>query len=460
MRSIRPDDVPEPVRRICTVLRDAGHRAWVVGGCVRDVLLGIPAKDWDVATSAKPAEVQKLFRRVIPTGIDHGTVTVLIDGAHYEVTTLRGETTYSDGRHPDSVYFVDDIADDLARRDFTVNAIAYDPLADVVIDPYEGRRDLEARRIRAVGDPAKRFGEDGLRILRAARFAATLEMDLDPETEAAIPGALDVFRKVSPERVREEWLKALRAKRPSRAFEVMRRSGILGVTCPVMLEQFGCEQNKWHAYDVWHHTMACLDASEGDPVLRLSVLLHDLGKPRSRQFHDEKQDWTFYHHEVIGADLADGWMRELRFSNEERTRVVELVRHHLICYSDEWSDAALRRWIRRVGPGLVDDLLALARADALGKGRPVDEELAALERLRERYAAQILAQNALTTRDLAISGHDVMQRLGIAPGRVIGQVLERLLERVIEDPSLNEREALLKLVDEVYPSLAPSSGSS
>lgn len=444
---IRPDDVPPPVRRICETLRQAGHRAWTVGGCVRDVLLRRAATDWDVATSALPEQVKKTFKKVIPTGIEHGTVTVLMDGVPYEVTTLRGETTYSDGRRPDQVYFVEDIADDLARRDFTINAIAYDPVEDVLIDPFHGRRDLEDRRLRAVGDPVERFNEDGLRILRAARFVATLEVELDPATEAAIPHAIETFRKVSHERVRDEWVKTMKARQPSRAFEVMRRTGILEVTCPVLIEQYGCEQNRWHAYDVWHHTMACLDASEGDPILRLSVLLHDLGKPRSRQWNDEKKDWTFYHHEHLGAGLAEGWLRDYRFSNEERDRVVALVKHHLICYSDEWSDATVRRWMRRVGQELVPDLLALGRADALGKGRDVTEEIALLERLSQRVNQAIEEGAALTTRDLAVKGNDVMERLGIPPSRKVGEVLEKLLERVLEDPALNERETLLRLID-------------
>ena len=207
--------------------------------------------DWDIATSARPEQVQKLFRRVIPTGIQHGTVTVLMKQAGYEVTTLRGETEYTDGRRPDSVYFVDDIKDDLARRDFTINAIAYDPLAEQLIDPFDGIRDLEARVLRAVGDPAQRFAEDGLRVLRAARFVATLGVELDPATERAIVPSLASYRKVSAERVRDEWLKTTKAERPSRAFEVMKDHGLLANSAPELLESVGCEQNRHHAYDVW-----------------------------------------------------------------------------------------------------------------------------------------------------------------------------------------------------------------
>ena len=434
---------------MCRRLGSQGHHAWVVGGCLRDLLLGRPVNDWDLATSALPGEVQQAFGHVIPTGIAHGTVTVITDGDQYEVTTLRGEGAYTDGRRPDDVFFVRDIHEDLARRDFTVNAIAYDPLTDELEDPFDGLGDLDRGVLRAVGDPHERFGEDGLRVLRAARFVATLELELDPETERAIPGALGPYRKVSHERVRDEWLKAMKARAPSRAFEVMRRTGILEATLPELLEQVGCEQNKWHAYDVWTHTMKCLDAAEGDAVVRMAALLHDLGKPRSRARSPKTGDYTFYHHEKLGADMADRWLRDYRFSNDERTRIVALVRHHLVCYDASWSDAAVRRFIQRVGAPEIDPLLRLARADALAKGRPVDDVLAGLDELRARVERALATGAALSTRDLAVKGEDVMARLGIPPSRRVGDILRALLEQVIEDPALNERERLLAMVDEL-----------
>jgi tRNA nucleotidyltransferase (CCA-adding enzyme) len=428
-----------------------------VGGCVRDTLLGEPVNDWDVATSALPEKVQQIFEKVIPTGIDHGTVTLLWKGRPYEVTTLRGEGAYSDGRRPDSVVFVGDIDQDLARRDFTVNAIAYDPVDGRVVDPFHGLVDMRAKVLRAVGDPKERFQEDGLRILRGARFVATLDFELEDATEAAFRGALDTYRKVSPERVREEWLKAMKARAPSRAFEVMRRTGILEVTYPELLEQVGCEQNQWHAYDVWDHTMRVLDESEGDPVERMAALLHDVAKPRTRARSDKTGDWTFYHHERVGADMADRWLRDYRFSNQERELIVSLVRHHLICYSSEWTDAAVRRFIKRVGQGAVEPLLRLGEADALGKGRNVEQELAALEELRGRIDEQIEQGGALTTQDLAIDGNDVMQHLEGGAGPVVGQVLRELLEQVIEDPSLNTRDKLMPIVEKLAPELEKQS---
>jgi tRNA nucleotidyltransferase (CCA-adding enzyme) len=441
--------IAAPVRDICKELRKAGERAWVVGGCVRDTLRGERVNDWDVATSARPEKVQKVFRRVIPTGIDHGTVTVLWKGEAFEVTTLRGEGQYSDGRRPDSVVFVGDIDQDLARRDFTVNAIAYDPVDEQLADPFGGLQDMQKKVLRAVGDPSERFGEDGLRILRGARFVATLDFELETDTEAAFRGALDTFGKVSPERVREEWLKTMKARAPSRAFDVMRRTGILEVTYPELLEQVGCEQNKWHAYDVWDHTMHVLDESEGDPVERIAALLHDVAKPRTRAHSDKTNDWTFYHHEKVGADMADRWLRDYRFSNQERDLITGLIRHHLICYSSEWTDAAVRRFIKRVGSDQIDPLLRLGEADALGKGREVEAELAALAELRKRVDKAMQEGSALSTGDLAIRGNDVIPLLDGGAGPAVGKLLRALLERVIDDPSLNTRDKLMPIAEEL-----------
>jgi tRNA nucleotidyltransferase (CCA-adding enzyme) len=447
LSSVPSGVIPETVIALCRAVEQGGFRSWLVGGSLRDILMGRAPKDWDLATSATPQQVMQLFKRVIPTGIDHGTVTVLWQGSSYELTTLRGEGGYADGRRPDHVYFIEDIERDLARRDFTVNALAYDPLRDVLIDPFGGLADMQRRTIRTVGSAAQRFGEDGLRVLRAARFAATLQFEIEPETRAGISQSLDVFAKVSPERVRDEWLRTLQAAEPSRGFTVMLETGMMAVTNPELAEQFGCTQNRWHAYDVWTHSMKCMDACGGGPVHRLAGLLHDLGKPRTRALSDKTGDYTFYNHESVGARMADLWLKRYRFSNDERERVVHLVQHHLVCYSDEWSDGAVRRFVRRVGLGHIDALLDLARADAIGKGKPVDEELAALDRLRERVARVQEQGAAFGIRELAIDGGDVMQRLGIRPGPVVGKILADLLQRVLDEPELNTRDALLDLVD-------------
>jgi tRNA nucleotidyltransferase (CCA-adding enzyme) len=435
--------VPREVMELCQRLSAHGKRAWIVGGCVRDLFLGRTASDWDVATDARPSDLVTIFPRAIPTGIEHGTVTVVRSGRHYEVTTLRGEGTYSDGRRPDWVEFVDDITADLARRDFTVNAIAIDPVDGKVIDPHGGRDDLARRVLRAVGDAKERFAEDGLRVLRAARFAATLELSLDPDTEASIRPTLETYRKVAAERVRDEWIKTMKARAPSRAFEVMRRTGILEVTCPELLEGVGMEQNRWHAYDVWRHGLECMDACPGDPIMRIAALLHDVGKPKTRAWSDKTNDYTFYDHDKVGAEIAEPIAAKLRFSNEERARIVALVRNHLFHYSSEWTDSTVRRWIRRVGRDRLEDLYVINEADVRAKGLDCTADLDALSHLKA-HVARVLAEGAaLSTRDLKVDGHDLIRELGLRPGRIVGEILGALLEAVTSDPSLNDREALL-----------------
>jgi tRNA nucleotidyltransferase (CCA-adding enzyme) len=243
--------------------------------------------------------------------------------------------------------------------------------------------------------------------------------------------------------VRDEWIKSMKARAPSRAFEVMRRTGILAVTCPELLEGVGMDQNRWHAYDVWRHGLECMDACSGDPILRIAALLHDVGKPQTRAWSDKTADFTFYDHDRVGAERAEPIASRLRFSNDERTRIVSLVRNHLFHYSDEWTDSAVRRWIRRVGADRLNDLYALNEADVRAKGRDCVKDLDALSSLKAHVAKVLAEGTALSTRDLKVNGHDLIRELGIRPGPVIGQILDALLEAVTSDPSANEREALL-----------------
>lgn len=441
--------IPADVRAICQRLREHGFRGWIVGGCVRDLLRGHPASDWDVATDALPEDVVRTFRKVIPTGIQHGTVTVMLGKQGYELTTLRGEGEYSDGRRPDKVEFVSEIEADLSRRDFTFNAMAIEPITGALVDPFNGREDLDARIVRAVGAPLDRFREDGLRVLRAARFAAALECEVDPATERAMGAAstLATLRRVSAERVRDEWLKTMKARKPSVAFELMRKTGILEVICPELAACVGCSQGRDDPFDVWGHTMATLDAAPAEPLLRLAALVHDIGKPRARREDPVTGAVAFPEHAQIGSQMAGAVAMRLKLSNDERAAVAALVHHHVLGYDDGWSDGDVRRWIRRVTPSLLPRLFSLALANATGRGLPGEVERGVREAsaLRARAEARLAAGDPLTTRELAIRGNELMTELGLAPGRAVGEILETLLESVLDDPSRNARSTLMDL---------------
>jgi len=456
--------IPDYVLAVCDRLKRSGHVAWVVGGSIRDLLWcelhpdspRIPT-DFDLATDAHPEQVSDLFSRVVPTGQAHGTVTVHWARHQVEVTTLRGESEYADGRHPDRVEYIDDIERDLARRDFTINAMALDIASESLIDPFGGLNDLRAGLLRAVGDPERRFREDGLRVLRAARFAAVLNFDVEPETLQAIAPSLSSYRKVSAERVRDEWLKSMKAQTPSRAFRLMLDHGLLQITAPELAAMSSCTQNRHHAYDVWEHTLQVLDqVVPVTPELRLAALLHDVGKPGCRGFDPKTRDYTFYHHEKKGSEIADQILRRLRFSNQLRQQVTHLVRHHLVVYDPSWTDAAVRRWLTRVGTDRTDEVVALCRADILGKGRDPQSELARLEELQGRLKHLAQAQLALKVSDLAIDGNDVMAELGVVPGPIIGALLRQLLDDVLEAPEHNRREWLVARCREL---LAEDAGS-
>ena len=451
-----PKTVPTDVMAVLRKLRGASKQAWLAGGAVRDILCGVAAQDFDVATDALPEQVVRLFPRVIPTGMQHGTVTVLSGEHKVEVTTFRGEGRYLDGRRPSSVTFLADIEEDLARRDFTVNAIAWDPIAGMLRDPFAGVEDLRRRRLRAVGDPLARFGEDGLRPLRAVRFASTLRLALDRPTWLAIPQALDVFAKVAMERVRDELIKLLlRGAPPSRGLRLLLRSGLLARIVPELLESVKFAQNRYHRWDVWRHTLRCVDAAPPDLVVRLAALLHDVAKPRSAAPKEGAPgENTFYDHEKIGARLATDILQRLKFPRRETERVALLVAEHNWHYLPEWNDATVRRVLARIGPEELPALWMLRRADLNARGRLVEEGLANQAAAEARFQREIDRASALKVTDLAIGGEDVMRQLGTGPGRQVGEVLARLLERVLDDPDLNTREKLIRLMPEVVGELS------
>jgi len=452
---LSPDLVPDDVLSVLRRLRTAGKQGFVAGGAVRDLVraaLGEEAgtpQDFDVATDALPEEVQRLFPRTAPTGIAHGTITVLAGDHHVEVTTFRGEGPYLDGRRPSSVTFLGDIEGDLARRDFTVNAIAWDPLSDTLRDPFGGVPDLERRRLRAVGDPLARFREDGLRPLRAVRFASTLRLALDRPTEKAIPQALDVFAKVAWERIRDELVKLLvRGKPASRGLRLLRRTGLLARVAPELLEGVRFQQNAYHAWDVFRHTSLTVDFAPPEPIVRLAALLHDVGKPRSAEPPGPKGDHTFYRHEFIGEEMAREILLRWKLPHRDVERIALLVREHNWYYRDEWNDATVRRTIARIGPDELPALWALRRADLRARGRLVPEGLENQARAEARFETELQRASALKISDLAIGGREVMEALAVPPGPLIGRVLAKLLERVLDEPEMNTRERLLGLVPE------------
>ena len=438
------------VERLLERLWQGGHAAYVVGGGVRDALLGRPETDWDVATDALPERILALF----PTGhYENRFGTVTIGGV--EVTTFRRDHQYADHRRPDSVTFTDDVTADLSRRDFTVNAIAWgrsghetdDSLAPGWVDPSAGLADLDARRLRAVGEPRRRFDEDSLRLLRAARLAAQLGFEIEPATRAAMAESAHLAAWVSSERVGAELRKMLRAEPPSSGFRILAETGLLAAFFPELAAQQGVAQDKIAGHDLWDHALATLDAAAAlEPAntrLRLAALLHDIGKPSTLA------DGHFIGHDSAGARLAEALLGRLAFPRREVEAVAELIGQHMFSYERRWSDAAVRRFIRRVGRALVDEQLRLRQADNIGSG--LDADAGALAELRQRVAGQLEASVPLSLHDLAVGGDDLLAAFDRPAGPWVGTVLDRLLEIVIADPARNTRGELLDAARSMAP---------
>ncbi len=431
--------LPSPVKTALSRLNAAGFEAYIVGGCVRDFLLGKQPQDFDLTTSALPEETARLFSdfRVIETGLRHGTVTVLIDKMPLEITTFRTEGGYSDHRRPDAVRFVSNLREDLSRRDFTVNAMAYNPRTGLV-DLFGGRADLAAGLIRCVGDPARRFQEDALRIMRAVRFASQLGFTVEAETKAAAFSAAPLLRCISAERLCAELLKLLCGShvRPV----LLEYVEILGVFLPELLPMVGCSQdNPHHIYDVFTHSAVAVENVPARPHLRLAALLHDLGKPACRSY-DEKGIGHFYGHGDVSLRLSEEILSRLRLDNAAREKICLLVKYHDSGIQD--TERAVKRWLSRLGPDLFFDLLALKRGDNLAQAPQYRDRLVLLSRL-ENLAQDIIAAGAcFALRDLAVNGSDLLS-LGYAPGPALGRALDSLLADVIDGALPNEKQALL-----------------
>lgn len=459
---------PKEVQSTLEILIKGGFEAFVVGGSVRDILLGVTPKDWDVTTNATPEDIQKLFPKHFYAN-RFGTVTVQTGSEdlilrEIEVTTYRTETGYSDNRHPDAVKFVTSLSEDLARRDFTINAMAAVP-ADMyqsiegvdaaviedtaVIDLFGGIQDLHKKVIRAVGDPNERFTEDALRMMRAVRFSAELDFDIEEETFAAVKKLAASLESVSGERIRDELIKIVMSSSPEHGFNLLERAGLLEVLFPEIAEGVGVGQNKHHIYTVFEHNVKSLQFAadfEYPLHIRLAALLHDIGKPKTKR--PQGNDFSFHGHEFVGARMAERFLKRLHFSTEMVKKVSHLVRYHMFYYDvGKVTEAGARRLLRRVGgKENFEDLIKLRIAERKGSGVPKAEPY----RLRHlQFLIEKASQEPISVNQLAIKGADLVTELGMTPGPAFGGILNALLAEVLDDPKKNTREYLLERAGEI-----------
>jgi len=438
-------NLPADVQNIINVLESNGHEAYAVGGCVRDCILGKVPHDWDITTSALPEQVKALFQRTFDTGIEHGTVTVLMQGVGYEVTTYRVDGKYEDGRHPKEVTFTASLEEDLKRRDFTINAMAYNDSRGLV-DLFGGKEDLDNGIIRAVGNPRERFTEDALRMLRALRFSAQLGFEIEADTYQAIKDLAPTLERISAERIQVEMVKLVTSDHPERIRDVY-LTGLTNVFFPEFNAMMECDQiNKHHMYTVGEHTIVSMGLVPNDKVVRLSMLLHDIAKPVCKTTDENGQN-HFKMHPVKGAEMARAVLRRLKFDNDTTDRVANLVKNH--DDRPEINERNVRRMIIRVGKDNFDDLISVKKADTLAQSMyHREEKLAYIDELEKAYKAIIEAGDCLRIKDLKINGKDLID-MGLPQGQQIGQVLGTLFEEVIDNPSLNDREYLLKRAKEI-----------
>ena len=434
--------LPDKVSHILDTLTQAGFEAYAVGGCIRDSILGKTPKDWDITTSAKPWEVKQLFSKTIDTGIAHGTVTVLLGRAGFEVTSYRIDGKYEDARHPREVTFTPSLIEDLKRRDFTINAMAYNR-TNGLVDAFDGIGDLRRRMIRCVGDPRKRFTEDALRMMRAVRFAAQLGFSIDGETKNAVCSLAPTLEKISAERIRDELLKILVSDHPEE-MRTLFETGVTAVMLPEFDRMMRTEQNNpHHCYSVGEHTIAALGHIGAEPVLRLAMLLHDVAKPVCRTVGEDGYH-HFYGHPAKGAKMAERILRRLRADNDTIARVCRLIVGH--DDNPPVTGRNIRRAIVRIGKEAFPDMFAVKRADILAQSSYLREQKLAYVEEYEACYQQIMEQKTcLSLKDLAVNGADLIAE-GMTPGPGLGRVLHELLELVLEEPEKNTRDYLLSMV--------------
>ena len=435
--------LPGNVAQTLDRLENAGWESYAVGGCVRDALLGIEPHDWDLCTAAPPEEMKRVFagERVLETGIKHGTLTLLTPSGPLEITTFRAESAYTDRRHPDSVSFLSDVHADLARRDFTVNAMAYSPKRGLR-DDFHGREDLQNGILRCVGEPGERFREDALRLLRALRFAARFRLTIEEKTAAALRENRELLRSVSPERIFSELKGILCA--PGAGEMLLAYPEVFFVFLPELSPMLGFDTRRPqnHCWDVWGHTAHAVDAIAPESVLRLTMLFHDSGKPKTFRFDPAAGYGKFPRHPQLGAEIADAVLRRLHCDNATRKTVMTLVENHEMRTGHEKKD--LRRLLAKLGEEDMRDLLLVRRADAAAHAPEAAARLAALADADEKCLNEILAEHGcLHIRDLAVNGNDLAS-LGVPPGPAVGETLSRLLDLVLDGALQNDREALLR----------------
>ena len=435
--------LPEKVSYIIQVLQEHGYEAYAVGGCVRDSILGRVPDDWDITTSATPLETKALFARTFDTGIEHGTITVLLDKDAFEVTTYRVDGKYEDSRHPSEVTFTRSLKEDLLRRDFTMNAMAYND-SEGLVDIFGGLKDLQSKTIRCVGNAKARFGEDALRILRAVRFAAQLGFEIEEETRLGITELAPNLANISAERIQVELIKMLASPNPG----MIKTAYELGIT-KVILPEFDVmmkteQETPHHKYSVGEHTLKSLEFVRADKVLRLAMLFHDVAKPLMKTI-DENGVAHFKMHDVKGVEMTKQILRRLKFDNDTMNKVVKLVQYHDYRMPAEAKN--VRRAMNKIGEELFPYYLEVRRADALAQSEYLqDEKLQNIEKIKFQYEEIVKRQECVSLKDLAISGSDLIAA-GMEPGKEIGEILNKLLELVIESPDLNQKDKLLEIKD-------------